>query len=195
MFEHLGLASDLLASGVVQVDVDVGPDWGELFGGAGRIQCLVVEPTRWMAEQWPALLAAANASPVSISIYVPDHSPGAELELIAERYDLRPETLRETLKDLPRRIEGEWNAASGARRLDAGAEVSLRRYRGVPSLSGTLADRRGCVTVPGALGSRLGDAALTVTLDADSETAVVSWVRHQLDEFDRFTDIFYGSGA
>jgi hypothetical protein len=195
LFTSLGLARDFLETGVQRIDVGTHPDWDALFENASRIQCLIIEPTAWMADQWPALITAARSLDVAISIYVP-HPAHPELDVIAQRYDLSLGALRENVADLRRRVEQEWDAAKlSAGGIRANAELRVKFYRGVPGLAATLADRRGVLFIHQSLGATQGEQALVVTLDADSDTALVVWVREQLDELEKINDDFYGPGG
>jgi len=197
LFRSLGLARDFVETGVEKLVVADGPDWPALLANAARVQCLVIEPAAWMAEQWPTIKNIAVAHAVSVSIYAPDPAH-PEFEEIARRYDLGLTALTANVGELRRRIEQEWEAARvapGAQRLDANSEIRLKFYRGVPSFSATLADRKGAITFHQSLGNRQDQDTLVMILDADSETAVIGWCREQLDTLDRLLDQYYGAGG
>jgi hypothetical protein len=93
-------------------------------------------------------------------------------------------------------VEQEWDAAKlAAQPIRTNAELRVKFYRGVPSLVATLADRRGVLFIHQSMGSTPGEQALALTLDADSETALIVWVREQLDKLEQLSDNFYGRGG
>jgi hypothetical protein len=145
------------------------------------------------------MMRAAQTHGTSVSVYVPDPNPAhPEFEEIARRYDLAPAALTANVQELRRRIVQEWEAArvaNGAQRLDPNSELRLKYYRGVPSFSATLADRKGAVAFYHSFGNRQDQDPLVVTLEAESETAIIAWCREQLDTLEQLPDQYFGAGG
>jgi len=192
LLDAVGLAHELKRVGIQQICTDAELDWTNLLENGTAYGLLLLEPTAWVAQEWPRVMAASRRRQTQIRIYLPD--PGGDgMPALAARLALQPEALSQRIADAEQEFENAWkNARDSKRQPVKGSSLEIRYFPGVPAFSMTVIDDAIVFLVGPAVEREPADPILVFRFERQEATSIHEWASGQLSRLDAIAPVYAG---
>ena len=178
LLRFLHLRTAIVRSGLQHVVVDSEFDWEPVFRSS-RIDALIRDPSKWVMRNLSDLLAACEASPIAVRVFVPDVD-GPMFSDVASTIGLPAEDLQRNIETTRQAVENQWHGRLS--KLDKGSTFSILPYGGVPLYETVVTDRHVVLLLARAVGHEIGDENVTLSFEQSKQDYPSNWLRESVGE-------------
>jgi hypothetical protein len=177
--KFLRLDEAVVGSGLQQIASEEYVNWQETLESASKISALIRDPTIWLNNNLPWILAACQKRATTVIIGLPDKGDDDLLAAIAGTIGVDAGTLAGRIQSAINSTENQWKGQEQF--LDSGSTLTIHPYGQVPLYESVVADDHVICMLPHARRHEQGDRQLTITFDQDRTGYPSRWLREAHD--------------
>jgi hypothetical protein len=193
LLDLVGTTRALAESGISRLCSERDVDWPEFLAAGHHYRLLLLDPIGWIERQWPHVLAAGRAHPISAEVFVVDPESSA-LGLLADRLGQPPDGLHASIGRAVDTASQSWALAqSSAPRLTKRCSLEVRCIDRVPSYAIITVDDRCVVLLRATATHEPLKGIVAIRFDGHGSFAF-DWFRGQLDDLAQSSRLYVKGG-